>query len=122
MAEHGASTLGVIANTAAYSAGRPWLEDVLRYLDGNRLALADLVAEHLPGVRYTPPEGTYLAWLDCRDLGLDEPAAFFREHAGVAMTDGALCGAPGFVRYTLATPRPVMVRALEQMGTALARR
>jgi cystathionine beta-lyase len=122
MAEHGASTLGVIANTAAYSAGRPWLEDVLRYLDGNRLALADLVAEHLPGVRYTPPEGTYLAWLDCRDLGLDEPAAFFREHAGVAMTDGALCGAPGFVRYTLATPRPIMVRALEQMRTALARR
>jgi cystathionine beta-lyase len=123
MAEHGASTLGVVANTAAYSDGGPWLEDVLRYLDGNRLALADLVAEHLPGVRYRPPEGTYLAWLDCRELGLgDRPGEFFLEHADVAMTDGVLCGAPGFVRYNVATPRHLMVQALEQMGAAVAAR
>jgi cysteine-S-conjugate beta-lyase len=122
MAEHGASNLGVVANTAAYTAGGPWLDEVLRYLGGNRLALADLVAEHLPDVRYSPPEGTYLAWLDCRRLGLDDPAAFFLDHADVAVTDGALCGAPGFVRYNLATPRHLVVRAVEQMGAALARR
>jgi cystathionine beta-lyase len=123
MAEHGAANLGVVANTAAYSAGVQWLDEVLRYLDGNRLALADLVAEHLPGVRYTPPEGTYLAWLDCRELGLgDEPTAFFLEHAGVAMTDGAMCAAPGFVRYNFATPRHLMVSAIEQMGAAVAGR
>jgi cystathionine beta-lyase len=122
MAEHGAANLGVVANTAAYSAGGPWLDEVLAYLDGNRLALADLVAEHLPGVRYDPPEGTYLAWLDCRELGLEEPGRFFLEHADVALIDGARCGAPGFVRYTLATPRHLVVRAVEQMAAALASR
>jgi cystathionine beta-lyase len=58
MAEHGAANLGVVAGTAAYTKGGPWLDDVLRYLDGNRLALVDLIGEHLPGVRYDPPEGT----------------------------------------------------------------
>ncbi|GAA2720800.1 MalY/PatB family protein [Cellulomonas aerilata] len=121
MAEHGAANLGVVANAAAYSAGAPWLAQVLGYLDGNRRALTDLVAEHLPGVGYRPPEGTYLAWLDCRDVGLADPAAFFLEHAGVALVDGALSGAPGFVRYNFATPRHLVVRAMEQMGAALAR-
>ncbi len=123
-AEHGASTLGVVANTAAYTGGAGWLDDVLAYLDGNRRLLADLVAEHLPGVRYTPPEGTYLAWLDCRELDLAEPGAFFLERAGVALTDGVLCGmaGTGFARLNVATPRPVLVQAVEQMGAALAAR
>jgi cystathionine beta-lyase len=121
-AEHGASTLGVVANTAAYTGGAGWLDDVLTYLDGNRRLLADLVAEHLPGVRCTPPEGTYLAWLDCRELDLPEPGAFFLERAGVALTDGVLCGVAGtgFVRLNVATPRPVLVQTVEQMGAALA--
>ena len=73
LSEHGASTLGVVANTAAYDQGGPWLDDVLAYLDGNRRLLAELLAEQLPGVGYTPPEGTYLAWLDFRALGLGRP-------------------------------------------------
>jgi cystathionine beta-lyase len=123
-AEHGASTLGVVANTAAYTGGAGWLDEVLTYLDGNRRLLAELVGAHLPGVRYTPPEGTYLAWLDCRELDLAEPGVFFLERAGVALTDGALCGAAGrgFVRLNVATPRRVLERAVEQMGTALAAR
>ncbi|TFV56656.1 aminotransferase class I/II-fold pyridoxal phosphate-dependent enzyme [Geodermatophilus sp. DF01-2] len=123
-AEHGAATLGVVANTAAYTGGAGWLDDVLAYLDGNRRLLADLVAEHLPGVAYIPPEGTYLAWLDCRSLGLPDPGAFFLEHAGVALVDGALCGAAGTgaVRLNFATPRPVLAQAVEQMGAALAAR
>ncbi|SDO20432.1 MalY/PatB family protein [Geodermatophilus sp. DSM 45219] len=123
-AEHGASTLGVVANTAAYTGGAGWLDGVLGYLDGNRRLLAELVAEHLPGVGYTPPEGTYLAWLDCRELGLAEPGAFFLERAGVALIDGLLCGGAGsdHVRLNLATPRPVLAQAVEQMGAALAAR
>ncbi|TDE92629.1 aminotransferase class I/II-fold pyridoxal phosphate-dependent enzyme [Occultella glacieicola] len=125
MPEHGAANLGVIANTAAYSAGGQWLTDVLRYLEGNRDVLSDLVAEHLPGADCTPAEGTYLAWIDCRALDLGpEPGGFFAEHASVALVDGSACGdaGTGFVRYNFATPRPIMVRALEQMGAALARR
>lgn len=123
LASHGASTLGVVANTAAYSAGREWLDGVLGYLDGNRQRLADLVAEQLPGVSYRVPEGTYIAWLDCRDLGLAvSPAEFFRTEAGVALTDGAECGATGegFVRMVFATPRPVLQQAVTRMGEALA--
>src|SRR5690606_4756184 len=64
------SNLGVVAAIAAYESGEPWLDQVLGYLDGNRRAVADLLAEHAPAIGYTPPEGTYLAWLDCRKLEL----------------------------------------------------
>ncbi len=124
-AAHGASTLGVVANAVAYREGGPWLADVLAYLDGNRKLLADLVADHLPGVLYTPPEGTYLAWLDCRALGLPEDTAeFFAEHAGVDLVDGARCGAQGagFVRLNFATTSDILVRMVSQMGEAVRRR
>src|SRR4051812_1977376 len=119
---HGAATLGVLASTAAYTGGEPWLTEVLRYLDGNRRALSELLAEHLPEMRYHQPEGTYLAWLDCRGLGLCEsPGAFFLEHAGVALVDGPECGAPGagHVRLNFGTPRPVLTRIVERMAAAV---
>jgi cystathionine beta-lyase len=121
--EHDASTPGVRASTAAYSGGGDWLGDVLGYLDGNRRALADLLAEHLPGLGYTPPEGTYLAWLDCRSLGLaPSPADFFLRRAGVQVTDGAACGdaGRGFARLNFATPRPVLAEMTRRMGRAAA--
>ena len=121
LAEHGAATLGVIANTAAYRSGGPWLADVLSYLDGNRRLLGQLVADLLPGVVYTPPEGTYLGWLDFRATGPADPAAYFLEKAGVAMTDGALCGEAGrgFGRFTFALPRPVLREAVERIAAAM---
>lgn len=125
LGEHGASNLGVVANTAAFTAGGQWLKEVIAYLDGSRALLADLLAEHLPAVRYVQPEGTYLAWFDCRELDLgDHPAWFFLDRAGVAMTDGVKCGQAwkGFARYTFATPRPIMRRSIEQMARALAER
>jgi len=122
---HGASTPGVLAATAAYDTGGDWLDGVLTYLDGNRRFLAELLAEHLPQVRWTPPEGTYLAWLDCRGLGLEGSAgAFFLDRAGVAMVDGPECGAPGagYVRLNFATPRPVLATIVERMAAAVAAR
>lgn len=119
---HGASLLGVVANTAAYSAGRAWLAETVDYLDGNRRVLKDLVAEHLPEVGLAAPDGTYLAWLDCRALGIEEtPADFFRKHAGVATVDGGTCGraGDGFVRFNFALSAPVLTEALERMGAAL---
>lgn len=119
---HGASTPGVLAHTAAYDHGRDWLDGVLRYLDGNRRLLADLLAERLPQVRYRPPEGTYLAWLDCRELDLPQsPGAFFLERAGVALVDGPECGEPGagHVRLNLATPCPVLRQIVDRMADAV---
>jgi len=119
-----ASNPGIIANIAAFDEARGWLEHTHAYLDGNRTLLADLLAAHIPEIRYTPAEGSYIAWLDTRHLGIQgSPADFFREHAGVALTDGLSCGqaGEGFVRFILATPRPVIEQAVRQMAEALAR-
>ena len=122
MAEHGASTLGVVAAVAAYEDGRAWLDGLVGYLDGNRRALADLLSDELPEVGYTPPEGTYLGWLDLRATGLgDLPATYLLEHAGVALTEGRLCGraGAGFARATLATPRPVLEETVHRIAAAV---
>jgi cysteine-S-conjugate beta-lyase len=125
MASHGAANLGVIGNTAAYTAGRRWLDDVLEYLDGSRKLVGELVAEHLPEVPYTAPEGTYIAWLDFRAYGIEgDLAEFFRAEAGVAVTDGAACGTTGagFARFVFALPRPILRVAFARMGEAVRRR
>ena len=98
---------------------------MLAYLDGSRALLADLLAEHLPGVRYQPPEGTYLAWLDCRGLGLgDSPGEFFLDKARVLVNDGPAFGEAGrgHVRLNFATPRPILAQIIRQMGRAAANR
>jgi cystathionine beta-lyase len=121
---HGASTPGVIAATAAYTHGRDWLSEVVDYLDGNRRLLADLLAEHLPEVSFRVPDATYIAWLDCSALGISGCVAdFFREEAGVALTDGTLCG-QGFdqhVRLIFAMPRPILEEAVLRMAEAVRR-
>jgi len=119
--EQVASTIGVLAATAAYTRGEGWVDEVVGYLDANRTALTSLVQEHLPGARYSEPEGTFLAWLDVRDLNLPGRAAdFFRQHANVATTAGEDCGAPGFVRLNFATPAPILSEAVRAMGEAAA--
>ncbi len=119
--EHGASTLGATATIAAYRDGGPWLDDVVRYLDRNRTLLAALLAEHLPQAGFRPPEGTYLAWLDCRALdcrGRASPADFFLAQARVMLTDGAACGegGSGHVRLNFGTPRPVLAEIVRRMA------
>jgi cystathionine beta-lyase len=123
-AGHGTSTIGAVANVAAYTRGGDWLHDVVDYLDGNRRLLGALVAEHLSDVRVTMPEGTYIALLDFRGTGLQgDLGVWFREHAGVAMTDGAACGiaAVGFTRFVFAMPRPLIEEAVLRMARALRR-
>jgi cystathionine beta-lyase len=126
--ERGASTPGVRASTAAYRGGRQWLNDVVGYLDGSRRLLAGLLAEQLPDIGHQSPEGTYLAWLDCRDLfsrrGIEtNPAEFFQAKAGVLLTDGAACGEAGrgHVRLNFATPRPILTEIVARMAEAVNR-
>ncbi len=132
---HGPSHLGAIAHTAAFRSADEWLDALLRGLDENRTLLGKLVAEHLPGVSYLRPQGTYLAWLDCRGLGFGEdateglavvsdlsgPARFFLDQARVALTSGHAfgTGGAGHVRVNFATSQAILTEALSRMGRAL---
>jgi cysteine-S-conjugate beta-lyase len=119
---HGPSHLGIIAHTAALRDGGNWLDAVLSGLDDNRRLLKALLAEHLPGVRYEPAQGTYLAWLDCRGLGLgDTPATVFLERGRVALNCGTHfgVGGAGFVRMNLATSPELITEAVHRMTAAL---
>lgn len=114
--------LGVLASCAAWRDGGRWLDDVLRTLDRNRTLLADLLAEHLPNVGYQPPQASYLAWLDCRGVGLGEdPAAAFLEHGRVALSSGPTFGSAGagFARLNIATSAGLMAEAVSRMATAV---
>lgn len=119
------SHLGILSNTAALAAyrdGQQWLDEVLQYLQANRDLLHDYVKEHLPRIRMRKPEGTYLAWLDCREAGLPEnPHKFFLKQARVAVNDGAAFGrgGEGFVRLNFGCPRSTLTEALERMRAAL---
>lgn len=122
-AGHGTATLGVLAHTIAWSRCDGWLQNVLAYLHGNRELLGRLLRERLPQVGCVEPQGTYLAWLDCRGLALDmRPDTFFRRHARVALTDGRECGlgGEGHVRLNFAMPRPLLVETVERMAAAVA--
>jgi cystathionine beta-lyase len=125
MKTYGASTIGIRTNEAAFRHGGPWLELAIAYLDGNRTLLQELLADHLPGVGYVPPEGTYMAWLDCRPLDINqEPSAFFLERARVATSAGAEFGGDGagHIRFNFATSRSILERGVEAMGSAVHRR
>ncbi|MGH3447179.1 MAG: MalY/PatB family protein [Nocardioidaceae bacterium] len=119
---HGPSHLGVIAHAAAYEHGAEWLDALLEGLDRNRKLLADLLAEQLPDIGYQQPEATFLAWLDCRELGLgDDPAAAFLERGRVALTPGPDFGTGGLghVRLNLATSPDNLTEAVRRMAASL---
>ena len=120
---HGSSHLGEVAHVAAMAEGREWHARVMAELAENRALLGRLLAEHLPEVAWTPPEATYLAWLDCRALGLgDDPAAHFRERGRVALGSGPRYGAQagrGHVRLNLATSPAIVEEAVRRMAAVV---
>ena len=119
---HGANHVGVTAQVAAFTRGRAWHRRALAELDVNRHLVADLVAEHLPGVRMRLPEATYLAWLDCRDLGLgDDPARVFRTRGRIALSSGPRYGdaGRGFARLNFATSPEILTEAVHRMARSL---
>lgn len=117
------NVLAQVAARAAYTAGDSWLADTLGYLEGNREALAAFVRQRLPRLRFSPPEGTYLAWLDFRDYGIAEVESFALREAKVALNDGAWFGpgGEGFGRLNFATSRALVLEALARLEGALAR-
>jgi cysteine-S-conjugate beta-lyase len=114
--------LGVLGSVAAFADALPWLDALLAQLDENRGLLARLVGEQLPGVRYVPPEASFLAWLDCRALGLgDDPAEAFLDRGRVALSAGPGFGAQGrgFARLNIGTSPELIADAVGRMALAL---
>ncbi len=117
-----AGMLGVLAAEAAFAEGDEWLDAVLARLAANRERLGAALAAELPGVRWTPPEGTYLGWLDCRGLGLGEdPATHFLAAARVALSPGPAYGAAGagFARLNFATGPELLDEAVRRIVASL---
>ena len=116
---YGTGLLGVIASEAAYREGGAWLADVVTILDSNRWLLADLLAEHLPQVRYLPPRATYLAWLDASACGLGaDPAAAFLAEGRVGLSPGPTFGRPGagHARLNFATTPAILREVVARMS------
>lgn len=132
--DYAPSHLGVIAHSVAFRDAGSWLDGLIAGLDSKRALLGRLLEQHLPAVQWTPPEGTYLAWLDCRALevarsvttsdfavatDIDGPAKLFYEY-GVALNAGHIFGrgGDGHVRLNFATSEAILTTALDRMGVA----
>src|ERR1700733_14151498 len=116
---------GVDATVAAWDDGQSWLDEILAQLRANRDWLAATLATELPGVTMRGPEGTYLAWLDCRALELPCSAGqFFLDQARVGLNFGETFGADytGFARLNFATPAAILMEIVTRMGEAVRRR
>jgi cystathionine beta-lyase len=117
--------LGVLASTAAFAEGEPWLEDVLGLLDDNRHQLAALLRAQLPAARYELPEASYLAWIDVRELGWgDDPVQELVTHSRVALSPGPTFGAVGrgFVRLNYGCHPQTLRESVRRLGAFHAAR
>ena len=113
------NTLGYTAALAAYRDSEDWRLALIDYLRGNRDLVEEIVLR-TPGLSMHPVEATYLAWIDCRKLPVNNPAAFFEE-SGVGLSNGRDFGAEGFVRLNFGCSRSLLVTALERMDQAIRR-
>ncbi|NMY30539.1 putative C-S lyase [Pseudomonas sp. WS 5412] len=115
------SPLGLEATWAAYSQCDEWLKALVAYLQDNRDYLLDAVQKRLPGVVMHAPQGTYLAWLDCSALGLDDPQRFFLEQAKVGLSAGVEFGddSQQFVRLNFGCPRALLEEGISRLERAL---
>jgi cystathionine beta-lyase len=110
---------------AAYRHGEEWLDELLRYLEGNRDLLLARLAESISGIEATRPEGTFLAWLDCRGLELEAEKLrlFLVDEAKLGLNDGRDFGPPGegFARLNFGCPRSVLREGLDRLAGAVER-
>jgi cystathionine beta-lyase len=119
----GQNIFGLVAMEAAYRYGDEWLEELLDYLQGNLDYALDYFRRNIPRIKVIRPQGTYLLWLDCRALGLDDIAlrSFMREKAMVGLDDGFLfgTGGSGFQRMNIACPQSILGQALGRIKKAV---
>jgi cystathionine beta-lyase len=113
------NALGYTATLAAYRDSRDWHQAMIDYLRENRDSVERFI-EAMPGLSMHHVEATYLAWIDTRQTGLENPVTIFEE-AGVGLSDGKPFGAEGFVRLNFGCPRPVLEEALQRMRKIMKR-
>lgn len=117
---------GVIATIAAYNEGEEWLNQLLQYIHGNYLFFKDYCEEHLPQLPVAPLEGTYLAWMDCRSLGIpsEELEEELMKKAKLWLNAGSMYGkeGEGFMRWNLACPRQLVKEGLERFSQFVDKR
>ncbi len=109
--------LGYTGCEAAYRHGEAWRKELIEVLRENRDLLISFFAQNMPRIRILPIEATYLAWLDVRELGLDQAKQYF-EDAGVGLNDGAQFGTPGYLRLNFGCPRSLLEQILARMDAA----
>jgi cystathionine beta-lyase len=118
-----ASSFGVVACETAYREGEPWLAQVMAYIEDNLDYLQEFIESHLPEIRVIRPEGTYLVWLDCRELGLDKWALkrLMLGKARIFADEGFIFGpeGDGFERINIACPRSILQEALARIRRAI---
>jgi cysteine-S-conjugate beta-lyase len=117
-----AGHFGVLAAVAAFNDDGAWLDALVAHLDTQRRRLAELLAAELPAVRLVSPEAGYLAWLDCRELGLgDDPSEAFLERGRVALSPGPTFGVEGkgFARLNFATSGALLAEAVARMASSV---
>ena len=116
---HGENVFGIEALEASYRYGQKWLEKLLTYLEENYTFVRQYLKNNIPQIKSVKMEGTYLLWLDCRELELSqkELVKFFINEAGLALNDGAEFGrgGEGFMRMNLGCSRKLLEQALNQL-------
>jgi cystathionine beta-lyase len=119
----GANVLGLVATEAALRHGRPWKRALLSYLEANRDHLVARLSREIPEIRITPPDATYLAWLDCSTLDLGDAYRFFLDQAKVAFNPGPSFGSDDrHVRLNFGCPRHLLDDGIDRMVKALSQR
>ncbi|MGV8027005.1 MAG: MalY/PatB family protein [Anaerolineaceae bacterium] len=114
--------LAIQAARAAYLSGHAWLQELIQYLQDNRDYLETFVKNELKDISMVSPQGTFLAWLDCRKMPFrDDPYSFFLDHAKVGLNSGIDFGSigKGFVRLNFACPRATLEKGLTRMQQAV---
>ncbi|WP_418667448.1 MalY/PatB family protein [Allofournierella sp.] len=120
---HRNNAFSLTAMEVAFNEGEEWLEQLLEYISGNFDFIRSYCQAHIPQIRPSLPDATYLVWLDCRQLGLsnDELRRFMIEKAGLGLNEGCSFGRSlsGFMRLNAACPRSVLEQALKQLESAV---
>lgn len=119
------NVFGIAALPAAYRHGEKWLEAMLAIYEENIAYVREFMAEHTPAIRPLPVEATYLVWLDCREMELDDEALreFFYREAKLLLNSGTSFGeaGSGFMRLNIATSREILEEAMARLGAAYRR-